>query len=121
MKISDFMGMWFSNKGKDEVLVDATELQKFVAIARDNEIKLNNLRIENEKFIKERALINEEFSELQSCNRNLLNTASKVKKLAKENEELKYKLELSNMFLERRKERDAANAYKKHIKVDLYT
>jgi len=103
----------------DRVDINGLQLQRYIRSCIETEAKLDKAYDREELLMSEKASLIDEIRELKKTNAYLLEAASTNAKLLKENEELKYKLGLSNMFLERRKERDALNAYRQNISVDL--
>jgi len=102
----------------ERVDVNGLHLQSYIKKCMKTEAKLEKAYAIEEARMKEISELKNEIRKLKETNGYLLKAAKTNAKLIKENDELKYKLDLSNMFLERRKKRDALKSYK-NISVDL--
>jgi len=118
MKMNDFLTIKGLSE-HDRVDVNGLQLQSYIEKCMATEAKLETAYDIEEAKMEEISKLKDEIRELRKNNSYLLEAASTNAKLLKENEDLKYKLGLSNLFLERRKEREALNAYAQNIKVDL--
>jgi len=103
----------------DRVDVNGLQLQTYIRKCIETEAKLEASYDVEEAKMKEISDLKDEIKELKKTNKYLLEASRTNDKLVKENDDLRYKLGLSNMFLERRKEREALNAYRQNISVDL--
>ena len=118
MNMNDFLNLRGLSKD-DTVSVNGIRLQDYIKKHISLKNKLEVMYDIEENLMSEVVSLKDKIKTLTKNNKLLSDAASTNAKLIKENEDLKYKLGLSKMFLDNRRLRDTYNKLKENIKVDI--